>query len=172
LSSDDYARPFNAKDPLFTRIFTPENILAKVQAGTWVVASYEFGMRCACGFVMWNKYDRIFESSRVEVHHLQSSVGDDVATFDLTSPPHLSYPEIPRWVKKRASDHSDASEHLILFVIYEGDQVVFMGFNGASENEESMKGLQTEEERNAMLRKYIRDQFGKMSFYRTVNAMR
>lgn len=160
---------FKASDPLFTGLLSPKNIVANIKTGHWTLGVYRFGERCRCGFVAYGKNDSLM------VHDLGYDVGSTDSMLGY-GPRHLQLPTIPTWVieeKKRKG--VDVYQDLTLVIIYEGADVVeggdpiFVGFDGDPEHTGIFghKTLYEESEREEQVTRYIKDQFAKLSYYRT-----
>lgn len=136
-------RTFNATDPLFA----PEKILDRVEAGTISVGVYNYGVRCACGFVLWRD-----DGGTLQYHSLQDPLSDDPDKYFGKRPPHLGYPARPDWIAPDAK----------VIVIYKGntDTILYMADGANSAVADPMYPLlsEGEEKRLEILRK-IRAQF-------------
>jgi hypothetical protein len=140
--------------------WTPENVLTNVKLGRQSVGVYSYGSECVCGFVMYG------EKGRVVVHYLKNHDEEQFGRH----PEHLVSPygqAPPDWIKGLTMPGNDP-RHVVIFIVYEGDKMKFMGFDG-NEEDRYMKPY-GDEEGDTVALQYLRDQFTSISYYRRVHG--
>jgi hypothetical protein len=148
---------------------SPERIAANIESGRWTLGAYEYGVRCRCGFVMYQSP----ALGRVRLRNLIEPSEDrnfNASQIDKEVPPHLAYLSqgIPAWAKLRLSPERLRDNLGALFVLYEGERIIFVGLQDHLVHEPALTdaGEIYLEEKDARMPHYISEQLGEVTYYR------